>query len=115
VAFSSADLISVTSYALDPESAVLCEQIFKSLAVRWPKPIDRCMSQVALGGIELGIQIRGSDSELKAALAKTLRSFGLAVAPADIPPRTGASISGGQSNAAKADVEIFVGVKPPPK
>jgi hypothetical protein len=102
-AFSSADLIGVSSYALDPESAILCEQILKSLAVRWPKPIDGCMSQVVFGSIDLGIQITGSDSELKDALAKTLRSFGLAVAT-DIPPRP--------SPAPRPDVNIFVGIKP---
>jgi hypothetical protein len=111
-AVSSVDLIGVSSYALDPESAVLCEQIFQSLAIRWPKPIDGCMSRVAFNRIDLGIQITGSDSGLRDAFAKTIRSFGLAVAT-EVPPESGASISGGSGQtAAKPDVSIFVGVKP---
>lgn len=101
--------IRVASYALDAESAVLCEQIVRAFAAGGPKTLDRCASESTLGGFALAIHVTGDNQEAAKKLLGAFASFGLLVTPTPVPPATGISL-GGQD--APAAARVFVGIKP---
>jgi hypothetical protein len=103
--------VMLLSYALDVESATLGEQLANKLRDNNLPFIDRLMSIAALGGIQTGINISGTDRELVDELVSAVKSFGLAVWPQELPPTSGITL---ENLNQPAPAKIFIGVKPLP-
>jgi hypothetical protein len=99
------------SYALDVESAMLGLQLINELQNHRLPFVDRMMSISALGGIQTGINISGSDPELVDELVSAFKSFDFAVWRQEPPTTTGITL--GDPNQ-PAPAKIFIGVKPLP-
>jgi hypothetical protein len=111
ILLSHAKPVMLLSYALDVESATLGEQLANTLRDGKLPFIDGLMSIAALGGIQTGINISGSDGELVDELVRAVESFGLAVWRQEPPPTVGITL--GNLNQ-PAPAKIFIGVKPLP-
>lgn len=107
----SGKAVSVTSYALDLEAALLGEQIIAALNMAGIRPDDRRLSNMTLGGFALAIHVSGDDLELSGAIRKALTEMGLDVSPDNKKVPLGSGISRGGGN---PDVvaDIFIGSKP---
>jgi hypothetical protein len=106
--FGGAD-ISVSSYALDADSAAFGGQVLEAIKNASLVPIDQRMSQGALGSMALGVHITGTNAALVNMLLGTFNSFGIQALAGEPPPSSGMSLGGqGVPHSAK----IFVGVKP---
>ena len=109
--------ISVTSYALDGEAAVLGRQIEAALDIAHIAIDDRIAGSSPVGGFSLGIHINGAEQDLVAALRSALSSIGaLAVAPANAPRGGAFSMDVVPSGPQALPVaEILIGIKPVPR
>jgi hypothetical protein len=104
--------VTLSSYALDAESAVLAGQIRDALALAKMQPNDsNLMTVQAAGSIQLGIHISAKDEALAKALLSALGKH-LAATTQQSPSRGGFVAYNFNFSAAAADASIFVGVKP---
>jgi len=111
--------VSVNSYGMDGEGAVLGGQIIAVLRSAGITVADARASTVVTGGFELGIHVRGpsAEREFVSALGSALSSIGkLRVAINDPPPKSGSEIGGGGQvfNPGVAFVTVMIGIKPVP-
>jgi hypothetical protein len=113
--------VLVSSYGLDGEGAVLGAQIITLLrtVLGNDNVLDDRASTVVVGGFELGVHVRGPDSEraFVSTLSAALSSIGgLQTFANDTPPRGGAGIGGGGAAFPQGTiyVSVMVGVKPIP-
>jgi hypothetical protein len=103
--------VTVATYSLDAERAILGKQIAAALGAAKINVDDRTASLMPLGGFSLGVHVSESEADLVAAISLALASIGrLAVAPPNSTQTGGASIGVGDSSS--APVSILVGVKP---
>jgi len=104
--------VSVSSYALDADAAIFGGQLLEIIKNAGLTPVDRRMSEGALGSIALGVLVAGTNPALVRVLIDSLNSFGIQTLPGEPPPSSGMSLGGqGVSYSSK----IFIGVKPLPK
>lgn len=104
--------VSVSSYALDADAAIFGDQLLEIIKNAGLTPVDRRMSEGALGSIALGVHVAGTNPALVRVLIDCLNSFGIQTLSGEPPPSSGMSL-GGQG--ASYSSKIFVGVKPLPK
>jgi hypothetical protein len=106
--------VSVVTYSLDSEAAVLAQQIMAALRLANIQVQDRIASVMPMGGFALGIHISGPDAALVSAMGGELQiKGGLIVAPPNSPTGGGASIGTGPPVGTKdPDASILVGAKP---
>jgi hypothetical protein len=103
--------ITLSSYALDAESAVLAGQIRDALTLAKMQPNDsNLMTVQAAGSIQLGIHISAKDEALANALLSALGKY-LAATTQQSPSR-GFIAYNFNFSAMAADASIFIGVKP---
>jgi hypothetical protein len=111
VKFQGAD-VSVASYALDTDAAMFGTQLLAIIQNAGLTPVDRRMSEGALGSIAVGVLVSGTNVTLVNELLIALNSFGITASRGEPPPSSGMSLGGqGVPHAAK----IFVGAKPLPR
>ena len=102
----------VESYSFDPDGIVLAFQIGKAMGAAGLK-VNTTSFTPGSGGIEFGINVRGTDAELVKAIATALRSGGLQNV-AENPPRFRYSeVLGAVGGRADGQAVIMVGAKPP--
>lgn len=113
--------VLVSSYGLDGEGAALGAQIIILLrsVLGNDNVLDDRASLVVTGGFELGVHVRGPDSEsaLVSTLSDALSSIGqLQTFVNDPRPRTGGAMGGGGAAfpAGTIFVSVMVGIKPVP-
>jgi len=102
-----ADSIRIVSYALDGESAVLCEQIVGALGTHRSNLFDGCMSTSTLGAINIGIHVTGDDANIGKALIAAFNSFDLA-ATSEPPASTVGMTRGDQSTHGNTQGNVFL-------
>jgi hypothetical protein len=109
--------VSVTSYALDGEAALLTLQILSILRNAGIIPQDNVASLMPMGGFAFGVHVIGSDAALVSALRTLFSGIGKqAVAPPEV--KDSFLSSGGalvDPAAKKPDAAILIGIKPIPK
>jgi hypothetical protein len=92
----SGKAVSVVTYSLDSEAAVLAKQIIASLQLALIEVQDRTASVMPMGGFSLGVHLSGSDADLVEAVRRALQSTGgIIVAPPNSPTGGGASMQTG--------------------
>jgi hypothetical protein len=113
--------VLVSSYGLDGEGAAIGAQIITLLqsVLGNDNVLDSRASSIISGGFQLGIHLRGPDSELDfiRVLSDELTSIGHLQTFVNQPvPRLGAAIMGGGGSfpAGTVFVDIMVGIKPVP-
>jgi hypothetical protein len=102
--------VSVVTYTLDTEAAVLAKQIIPALRSSGILVNDRVAARMPIGAFDGGIIVTGLDIELTHALGRALFDIGKLHASEPIAspvPHAGDGIA--------LDAEILVGVKPPIK
>lgn len=105
--------ISITSYALDPDGAVLATQILNGLAAQHFTIQDKRMTQGPSTSLLFGVWVFGPDKALVEALVNLLRSAGIQTI--DQEPNLGSGVTfNGSISSTIADASIFVGLKPLP-
>jgi hypothetical protein len=105
--------VSVVSYALDSEGAILAKQLISALSASGITVQDGTASSSPMGGFSIGIHVTGSDQALVGSLRRILAIAGnLLVAPANTE-RSGAQweMRVGPTGPAP-DATVLVGVKP---
>jgi hypothetical protein len=107
-------VIKLTSYALDPDGAVLATQMFDLLQAQNFTIQDHRMTQGPSTSLNFGVWVFGSDKALVGILVALLNSAGIFAIAQE--PRISASVSFSFTDPAVAvpapDASIFVGVKP---
>ncbi|MGA9802146.1 MAG: hypothetical protein WBQ46_02740 [Terriglobales bacterium] len=104
--------VSVVTYSLDAEGAVLGKQIIAALQAGGMKVGDQTASLMPLGGFSLGVHVSGSEQDLVIGLSEILKSLGhLVVAPPGSQPQQAPSISTGPAPGA-GSATVLVGIKP---
>ena len=102
--------VGVESYGFDVDGLVLAWQL-ENVFVAANLKVDRKDFIGAGGGLELGVNVRGSDAELVKAIASALRSIaGLQSVSENLPAFKHSTIIGGSR--ASGQVVIMVGAKP---
>jgi hypothetical protein len=108
---------NVISYGNDPEAITIATQllaIFKAAGVR---AFDSRSSVVLTGGFEMGVNVRGPDSEKEfvEATALALSSIGKIAASANLAPfRPGSAMISGPGGLLPTTISVTVGIKPIP-
>jgi hypothetical protein len=107
--------VSVTTYSLDGEGAVLGQQVIATLQGARIEVDNRIASMMPLGGFAFGVHVTGTGDALVAALRGALSGIGhLAVAPPNAQMGGGAAIGTGPQNPAAVDADVLIGIKPVP-
>jgi hypothetical protein len=107
--------VSVTTYSLDGEGAVLGQQIIAALQVASIDIDNRTASMMPLGGFAFGVHVTGARNDLVVALRDALSTVGhLAVAPPNTPAAGGAAMGTGPENPVPTNADILIGIKPVP-
>jgi hypothetical protein len=108
--------VSLTTYALDGEGAMLGQQIIAALRTAGIEIEDHAASLMPIGGFSLGVHVSGQEADLTTGIAFALASIGhLVVAPPNSPSGGGAAIGMGRDDKTEPPpVSILVGVKPVP-
>lgn len=101
--------VSVSSYALDADAAVFGGQLLRAVKDAGLTPIDRRMSEGALGSLALGVHVTGTNPDLERTLIEFLNNIGIQALSSEPPPSSGMSL-GGQG--VPYSCKIFIGVKP---
>ena len=105
--------VTVVSYALDAEAAVLAAQIIAAFRGGGLNVTDLTASIQPMGRFDLGIHVAGSDRALVASIRASLSLVGgLSVSQEDSPQEGGGFIMGVGNPNAPADVTVLIGVKP---
>lgn len=103
--------VTIRSYALDAESAILAKQLITVFQASGVQVQDATASTSPVGGFMLGIHVTGRDSTLVGEIKRILSDDGkLEVAPPGTEPKGGWEIGTGPTT--PTDAEIMVGVKP---
>jgi len=100
--------VSVVTYTLDAEGAVLAKQIIASVRSSGILVNDRVASTMPLGGFDAGIVITGLDTALTSAIGQALQNTGKLYVSAPIAAPVSTPADG-----IALDAQILVGVKPP--
>jgi len=95
--------VTVISYSLDVEAAVLATQLIPALEAAGIKVRPNLLSFMPFGGVTTGIQVSGADAAFSSALTRCIAAGGLAMAP-PAPAQV--------TTDADAEAVILVGVKP---
>jgi hypothetical protein len=108
--------VSLTTYSLDAEGAMLGQQLMAVLRLAHITVEDNTASIMPLGGFSIGVHVSGSESDLVMTLYGVLSSVGrLFVARPDSRSSGGAAIgTGKEGNMTPPPVSILIGVKPVP-
>lgn len=112
--FFSGQKVSVSTYALDAEAAMLAKQIIACMKSAGINSEDQTASIMPLGGFAVGVHVSGTEALAIRVFGSSLREIGGLLVAEDA---SGASIQSGPDFAAKAEapaVTILVGVKPVP-
>jgi hypothetical protein len=107
---------NIISYGNDPEAIPLATQLLAIFKTAGVQVFDSRASVVLAGGFEMGVNIRGADSEKEfvEAAASAISSIGHVAAHANPPPfRAGARMGAGPRVLPTA-IAVMVGVKPIP-
>lgn len=107
--------VSLTSYALDGEGAMLASQIYGLLHSAGVDVDDRRASVMPMGGLSFGVQVTGTSREAVFAIRSVLKTSGIAAytPPAEqISSPTITDIPPGRPSTTVADA--LVGIKPLP-
>lgn len=93
----SGSRVSVTTYSLDGDGAMLAQQVIGILGVARIAVDNRMASVMPLGSFAFGVHVTGSRNDLVVALSETLLRIGhLGVAPPNSSPSAGPGIGTGQ-------------------
>jgi hypothetical protein len=108
--------VSVATYSLDAEGAILGQQIMASLQASGINVQNATASILPLGGFSLGVSVSGPDIDLVFSIYGILSSIGhLAVSPPNSPSGGGTRMQAGTSpGTAVPSASILVGIKPIP-
>jgi len=105
-------IIRVSSYGLDPESAVLATQIMEFFGSQHFNLQDDRMNHSGMGGFGFGVRVTGPNTVLNDAIIAVLQSANIFAVSEPMPPENGIMLV--PSFPSQPDASIFVGLKPLP-